>query len=84
KLNCTADAIVKGDLKEPAISAASIIAKVARDTEMVAMEEIYPGYGFAKHKGYPTKAHREAIVELGVTEIHRKSFGPVQKQLSLI
>ena len=84
KLKCTAEAIVKGDLKEPAISAASIIAKVERDNEMVAMEEIYPGYGFAQHKGYPTKAHREAIIELGVTEIHRKSFGPVQKQLSLI
>ncbi|WP_210330258.1 ribonuclease HII [Aliikangiella sp. G2MR2-5] len=84
KLPCSAEAIVKGDLKEPAISAASIIAKVTRDQEMVAMEERYPGYGFAQHKGYPTKAHREAIALLGVTEIHRKSFGPVQKQLELI
>ena len=84
KLNCSAEAIVKGDLKEPAISAASIIAKVARDTEMCEMDEKYPGYGFAKHKGYPTKFHREAIAEKGVTEIHRKSFGPVQEQLQLI
>lgn len=84
KLNCSAEAIVKGDLKEPAISAASIIAKVARDNEMVEMDERYPGYGFAKHKGYPTKAHQEAIESLGVTPIHRTSFGPVQKQLSLI
>jgi len=84
KLNCSAEAIVKGDLKEPAISAASIIAKVARDSEMVAMETKYPGYGFAQHKGYPTKAHREAIVKLGITTIHRKSFGPVQEQLQLI
>ena len=84
KLTCTAEAIVKGDLKEPAISAASIIAKVARDNEMIEMESVYPGYGFAKHKGYPTKAHMTAIAEHGVTDIHRKSFAPVQKQLSLI
>ncbi|TQV75413.1 ribonuclease HII [Aliikangiella marina] len=84
KLTCTAEAIVKGDLKEPAISAASIIAKVARDQEMVEMEAVYPGYGFAQHKGYPTKFHREAIVEKGISPIHRKSFAPVQKQLELI
>ena len=84
QLNCSAEAIVKGDLKEPAISAASIIAKVARDNEMCEMDTIYPGYGFAKHKGYPTKQHRQAIIDLGVTEIHRKSFAPVQEQLSLI
>lgn len=84
QLKCSAEAIVKGDLKEPAISAASIIAKVARDNEMVKMDEKYPGFGFAKHKGYPTKAHREAIEQNGITEIHRKSFAPVQKQLSLL
>jgi len=84
KLDCSAEAIVKGDLKEPAISAASIIAKVARDSEMVEMDTLYPGYGFAQHKGYPTKAHQEAIESLGVTPIHRTSFGPVQKQLNLI
>lgn len=84
KLNCSAEAIVKGDLKEPAISAASIIAKVARDNEMIEMDKKFPGYGFAQHKGYPTKFHREAIIEKGVTPIHRKSFAPVQEQLELI
>ncbi|TQV86628.1 ribonuclease HII [Aliikangiella coralliicola] len=84
KLPCTAEAIVKGDLTEPAISAASIIAKVARDLEMIEMEAVFPGYGFAQHKGYPTKTHREALAKLGVTKIHRKSFAPVQKQLQLI
>ena len=83
KLDCAMEAIIKGDSKEPAISAASILAKVARDTEMVEMDDKYPGYGFAKHKGYPTKQHREAIIKLGVTEIHRKSYAPVQKQLDL-
>jgi len=78
-LRCTAEAIVKGDLKEPAISAASIIAKVARDNEMAKYDEVYPGYGFAKHKGYPTRAHMESLQMLGVTSIHRKSFAPVKK-----
>jgi len=73
--------IVKGDLTEPAISAASIIAKVNRDTEMIEMEKHFPGYGFAKHKGYPTKDHQQAIREKGVTSIHRKSFAPVKKQI---
>lgn len=77
--DCIVEAIIGGDLTEPAISAASIIAKQYRDRLMVAYEETYPGYGFAKHKGYPTKAHREAIIELGITPIHRRSFGPVKK-----
>lgn len=81
QLDCSMEAIIKGDSKEKAISAASIIAKVARDTEMQEMELIYPGYGFAQHKGYPTKQHREAIVELGITPIHRRSYAPVQKLL---
>ncbi len=81
ELNCTSEAIVKGDLKEPAISAASIIAKVERDNEMIKYDSIYPGYGLAKHKGYPTKAHLEAIKLLGVTEIHRQSFAPVRRIL---
>ncbi len=80
-LNCTAEAIVKGDEKIPAISAASIIAKVARDREMAAMELKYPGYGFSKHSGYPTKVHMQALKELGVTPIHRRSFAPVRRQL---
>lgn len=83
QLDCAMEAIIKGDSKEPAISAASILAKVARDNEMVEMDEKYPGYGFAKHKGYPTKQHREAIITLGITEIHRKSYAPVQRQLGL-
>ena len=77
-LPCPGRAVVKGDQTEPAICAASIIAKVARDREMVALDERYPGYGLAKHKGYPTRAHREALLELGVTPIHRMSFGPVR------
>lgn len=77
-----AEAIVKGDQSEPAICAASIIAKVTRDREMVEMDRIYPGYGLAKHKGYPTKDHLEALQRQGVTEIHRRSFGPVKKLLN--
>jgi len=73
------EAIVKGDLTEAEISAASIIAKVCRDNEMVEMDAKYPGYGFAKHKGYPTKQHREALIEQGACPIHRLSFKPVQK-----
>ncbi len=80
-LNCTAETIIKGDEKIPAISAASIIAKVARDREMAAMALKYPGYGFSKHSGYPTKAHMQALKELGVTPIHRRSFAPVRRQL---
>lgn len=81
ELDCRMEAIIKGDSKEPAISAASILAKVARDSEMAEMEQVYPGYGFAKHKGYPTKQHREAILKLGITPIHRRSYAPVQKML---
>ncbi len=78
---CPARAIVGGDASEPAISAASIIAKVARDREMVELDARYPGYGLARHKGYPTRQHVEALRELGVSEIHRRSFGPVQRLL---
>lgn len=82
-LTIKAEAVVKGDDRVPCISAASIIAKVARDHEMIEMDAIYPGYGLAKHKGYPTKVHMEALQELGVTEIHRRSFGPVKKLLAM-
>lgn len=75
-------AIIKGDSLVPAISAASIIAKVARDEEMIRFNEVYPGYGFASHKGYPTKQHLEALENLGITKIHRRSFGPVAKYIS--
>ena len=81
QLTCTAEAIIKGDGLVPSISAASIIAKVSRDNEMVELDALYPGYGLAGHKGYPTKAHRDALIELGVTPIHRRSFGPVKRAL---
>lgn len=81
KLPCTAEAVVKGDSKVAAISAASIIAKVTRDREMVELDKQYPGYGLAGHKGYPTKSHIEALQTLGVTPIHRRSFGPVRRVL---
>jgi len=77
-----ARAIVKGDLKEPAISAASIVAKVVRDREMVELDRRYPGYGLATHKGYPTRAHLAALKALGVSPIHRRSFGPVKRLLA--
>ena len=76
-----AEAVVKGDSRVAAIAAASILAKVVRDREMTAFDQQYPGYGFAKHKGYPTKVHMQALQELGVSAIHRRSFGPVKKQL---
>jgi len=78
---CKVEAIIKGDSKIPAISAASIIAKVARDNEMIALDSQYPGYGFSRHKGYPTKMHITALKELGVSSIHRKSFAPVKQLL---
>ena len=80
-VSCNVEAIIKGDSKIPAISAASIIAKVARDNEMIVFDGQYPGYGFSQHKGYPTKMHIEALNELGVSAIHRKSFAPVKKLL---
>jgi ribonuclease HII len=78
-LSCTSEAIVKGDLKVDSIGAASIIAKVERDNELKRLDQQYPGYGLAKHKGYPTKQHLEALAELGITPIHRRSFSPVRK-----
>lgn len=75
----SAEAVVKGDSRVMAIAAASILAKVVRDREMVAFEQQYPGYGFAGHKGYPTKVHMQALEKLGPTPIHRRSFGPVSK-----
>lgn len=77
-----AKAVVKGDARVAAIAAASILAKVARDEEMLELEQRFPGYGFAKHKAYPTKQHFEALRRLGATSEHRKSFKPVQKVLS--
>ncbi len=77
------EAVVKGDSRVAAISAASILAKVERDNEMIALDKVWPGYGFAKHKGYPTKVHIEALQKLGVTPIHRRSYKPVQKILNM-
>lgn len=77
KLTCTVEAIIKGDSLIPAISAASIIAKVYRDKLMVCFDEQYPGYGFARHKGYATTDHLTALKKLGACEIHRRSFSPV-------
>ena len=76
-------AIIKGDGLVAAISAASIIAKVTRDAEMDALDSLYPQYGFAKHKGYPTKAHFEALALYGVLPEHRKSFKPVAERILL-
>lgn len=76
-LVCTAEAIVKGDAKEAAISAASILAKTARDAQMIQMDAHYPVYGFAKHMGYPTPVHLAALKKHGPTPEHRRTFGPV-------
>jgi len=78
-LACPAQAIVKGDSRVAAISAASIMAKVTRDREMLSLDLQYPGYGLAQHKGYPSKAHIEALENLGVTPIHRLSYAPVRR-----
>ena len=73
-------ALIKGELKEPSIAAASIVAKVFRDKLVTTMEENYPGYGLKHHKGYPTKSHKEALSKLGPSDQHRRSFkGVVQK-----
>ena len=77
-----ARAIVKGDLTEPSIGAASILAKVQRDGEMQTLHSQYPGYGFDRHKGYPTQAHLSALSRLGVSPAHRRSFGPVKRLLA--
>lgn len=74
KLDCPTQTIVQGDRLIPTISAASILAKVTRDRWMLALDQQYPGYGFAQHKGYPTLVHKEAIMRLGLTPVHRKSF----------
>jgi ribonuclease HII len=79
------DCIIKGDGKFASIAAASILAKVYRDNLMAEFAEIYPGYGWEKNAGYPTKIHREGIIKLGLTPIHRKSFRhlPIQLELGL-
>ncbi|MBX2857033.1 MAG: ribonuclease HII [Cellvibrionaceae bacterium] len=79
--NYSCEAVVQGDSRIAEISAASIVAKVTRDREMQALDLRFPGYGFAGHKGYPTKKHLDALAVLGPSEIHRLSYGPVKKYL---
>ena len=74
-------AVVKGDAKVASISAASIVAKVVRDRELILLDQQYPGYGFAQHKGYPTAAHFAALERLGPTPAHRRTFAPVAQRL---
>lgn len=83
-LTMSCDAVVGGDALHGEISAASILAKVTRDREMVVLDRQYPHFGFAKHKGYPTKAHFEAIAEHGVIDQHRRSYAPVKNALALL
>jgi ribonuclease HII len=80
-IDCAGETIIKGDLTEAEISAASILAKVHRDHEMLVLHQLYPGYEIAKHKGYGTKLHLEKLQQLGVTPHHRKSFAPIKKLL---
>ena len=79
RLDCTVEAIVGGDARVQAISAASIVAKVTRDRYMERLDTVYPGYGFERHKGYPTRSHREALAHLGPCPAHRRSFRPVEQ-----
>lgn len=80
-LEISTQAVVKGDARVAEISAASILAKVARDDEMIALDKLHPEYGFAKHKGYPTKFHLEKIIKHGVLDCYRQSFKPVARVL---
>ena len=80
-LPCPGRTVIKGDQTEPCISAASILAKTARDAQMIAADARFPGYGFAAHKGYGTAAHSLALKDLGPCELHRQSFAPVAKAL---
>ena len=82
KINYSMEAIIGGDALVPAISAASILAKVSRDAELVLLDQLYPAYGFAQHKGYPTPSHLNAIRQHGVLPIHRRSFQPIKTLVS--
>lgn len=81
---CPSTPVVKGDDRVAVIGAASILAKVARDRDLLKLDAEYPGYGFARHKGYGTKVHLQALQDLGPCPAHRTSFGPVRRQMSLL
>jgi ribonuclease HII len=81
ELDCPVRTVVHGDRLEPAISAASILAKVTRDRHMLALHRQFPGYGFDRNKGYPTPGHLERLAQLGPCPVHRRSFAPVRKLL---
>jgi ribonuclease HII len=84
RLACETRTIVKGDAKCLSIAAASIIAKVTRDRMMIALDTEFPGYGFARHKGYGTPEHKDALARIGVCPLHRRSFKPIQLALGLV
>jgi ribonuclease HII len=84
RLSVPAEPVVKGDGSVACIGAASILAKEARDREMVALDRRYPAYGFAAHKGYPTRQHIEALMEHGVTPVHRRTYAPVRRALERV
>jgi ribonuclease HII len=84
RLDMPSEAVVKGDGKIASIAAASILAKTVRDAEMLALHAEYPMYGFDRHMGYPTAAHCAALEKHGASPVHRRSFGPVARQLSLL
>ena len=84
QLDIPSEAVIKGDGKIASIAAASILAKTVRDAEMLALHAQYPMYGFDRHMGYPTAAHCAALAEHGASPVHRRSFGPVARQLALL
>lgn len=84
KLAIPVEAVIQGDGKIASIAAASILAKTVRDAEMKALHQQYPQYGFDRHMGYPTAVHRAALQQYGASPVHRKSYGPVAAQLSLL
>lgn len=83
-VNMRATAIVKGDASVPAIAAASILAKTARDAELLRLHDLYPEYGFDRHKGYPTAAHLRVLRSMGPSPVHRRSFAPVRALVGMV
>jgi ribonuclease HII len=83
RLGYAVTTVIRGDATVPSISAASILAKVERDAEMCRLDDLFPGYDFSRHKGYPTSRHLEALAESGASPIHRRSFAPVRRFLHI-